>query len=123
MGKHHPVFCSACRIVVLCPWDRGRLIHPPEPWVIVGEDLFCSAGCQEKGPAQPVRERANYAHIRVPKDLNPNQNRGFFDALLGYDCIGALPSYVKGHGEGMKTRAIIEEAQRELSKHGIEVEK
>lgn len=116
--KYATIFCSACRITVMCPIDRdGNLAGSPSHWLDAEPDYFCSPTCKEKGPAEPVRDRVE-AHVDFERGTapNPDRRRGRLDALLGYDCIGTLPAYVKGHGEGMAVRKTIEAAITEMQK-------
>lgn len=117
---HAHVFCSACRSVILVPLNRDGTdlaMQPPTPWVHDDPHHYCTAECQAKGPAEPVRERAQAVHIRMAHDLNPDHRRGFNDALLGYDCVGIRPHYIKGHAEGMAVREVIDAAVAELGKN------
>lgn len=113
-AKYAHVFCSACRMVILCPIDAWseKVTHPPG-WIETADEFFCSADCQKKGPAVPVRDRAPIAHIRM-EPMTPDEQRGFNDALLGYDCVGHRPNYVHGHANGMSMRAVIEAAVKKL---------
>ena len=117
---YYPIFCSACRIVVLCPVIRAwgvedTLQPPPPPWIDSDSDYFCSTECKEKGPAETVREHIS-AHVDFERGaaVSPERQRGRWDALMGYDCIGHRPEYVKGHGEGMDVRAIVDAARAKL---------
>lgn len=108
------VFCAACRIVILCPlgWN-GELAKKPEGWVEIDHAFFCSADCYDKGEAKPVRERAQIAHVRMAP-MSPDEQRGFNDALLGFDCVGHRPGYVKGHANGRAVYAMVAEAAKKL---------
>lgn len=115
---HVPIFCEACRTVLLIPNDHISLELPPFPWRFA-EGYFCSDECEAKGPAKPARERVE-AHVDFERGSQPHpeRHRGRMDALLGYDCAGHRPHYVKGHGEGMEVRKIVEAAIEELKNKG-----
>lgn len=109
--------------MVLCPYKDGKVTHYPSTWLIDDPGaaifhMFCSAECMEKGIPQPVREpvQGHVTFERGAPHASPERQRGRLDALWGYDCIGHRPEYVKGHGEGMAVRPIIEAAQKELEK-------
>lgn len=111
--SYAPVFCAACRIMVLCPVKDGKITHIPSSWMTDGGaeiyHVFCSTECRDKGVPKPVRP-AVQAHVDFERGekVHPDRERGRIDALLGYDCIGHRPEYVRGHSEGMEVRKIIE---------------
>lgn len=118
-----PIFCGACRVSVLCPTKDGKITHIPSTWLIDDPDAaifhtFCSEECKEKGLPKQIRPPLE-AHVDFERGgprPSPDRQRGRLDALLGYDCAGYRPDYVKGYGEGMAIRPIIEAAQIELEK-------
>lgn len=121
--SHYPAFCAACRTMVLIDYKASAEHIRPWRWAADGTAegvMFCSDECEHKGAAKPARDRAPVAHIRLERSIKPEQRRGFEDAIAGFDCIGTNPSYVKGHGEGMKARDLIEEMVNDLEKHGLE---
>lgn len=118
--RFEPIFCRACRIVILCPigWN-DRITPPPAPWIAPGPEahgFFCSEECKQKGLPIPARQPAPSAHIDWERGSKPSPDRqlGREDALTGFDCIGHRPEYVKGHGEGMAMRDILFAAVEKL---------
>lgn len=107
------ISCGACRATVLCPIIGEDKVQPIPGWLYQptpeGDLVFCSAECQDKGLAQPVRPRAPDAHIDWERGSKPHPNRmrGRLDALGGYDCLSAHPEYVKGHADGMAMREML----------------
>lgn len=99
------------RIAPGAPWSNA-VGPPPIPRIM----WFCSNECLQKGGALPVRAPAPDAHIDWARGQQVSHERqcGRTDALLGFDCIGSRPDYVKGHAEGMAMRAMLIEAVKQF---------
>lgn len=114
---HFPIFCAACRTILLVP--NGTTDLPP-PWrfqIVGGPNdrvAYCSDPCLDKGPPKRVRERV--AAMATMRGAKPVFRQGAADALQGFDVIGTDADYVKGHAAGMAMRLEIEGFQQELKK-------
>lgn len=129
MAKHDAIFCAACRNMILVPVQFDGMgnpirIAPGDPWrktehvttTTKWTAWFCSVDCHDKGEALPARDPAPPAHIDWARgqEVSVERARGRADALLGFDCIGSRPDYVKGHAEGMAMRAMLIEAVKQF---------
>lgn len=113
--SHFPIFCAACRKILLVPNGTTEL---PLPWrfQVVGgpkdRAAYCSDACLDKGPPKRVRERM--MAMATLRGAKPAFRQGCADAMQGFDVVGTDPDYVKGHAAGMALRVEIEDFQQQL---------
>lgn len=104
-------FCCRCRAQLVITGDM-----PPAPWIVRDDyAAFCSESCAEQGVPKAVRPHLP-VQIMIPEGAPVYEIVGAYDALHGYDVLcWSNPDYVRGHGNGMETRPIIEASMAMLA--------